>query len=174
MSRKSCKRVVRPLRTDVVHLALMGAARLTGEEVRHVFAPLQASADAMRRGVGSETDWSNLAAACCVAKAIERQGVVRGLQEHFNTIEAALQGIARRAFAGGEWMPTALYFQELDALQDLLELHEYQVRQLSGGEFKRAVDLATANVTHQARGAGTAVVGAQQRPGHAAQLALEV
>ena len=68
MSRKSCKRVVRPLRTDVVHLALMGAARLTGEEVRHVFAPLQASTDAMRRGVGSENDWSNLAAACCVAR----------------------------------------------------------------------------------------------------------
>lgn len=169
MSRKSCKRVVRPLRTDVVHLALMVAARLTGEEVRQVFAPLQASTDAMRRGVGTENDWSNLAAACCVAKAIERQGVVRGLQEHFDTIEAALQGIARRAFAGGAWAPTPLYFQELDALQLFLDLHEFQVRQLSGGEFQRAVVLATAHVRDQSK---AAVPAGQQ--GHQAPTQLEL
>ncbi len=172
MSRKSCKRVVRPLRTDGVHLALMGAARLTGEEVRTVFAPVQASADAMRRGVGTENDWSTLAAACCVARAVERQGVVRGLDEHLGVIEEALQGIARRAFAACAWTPTPLYFQELDALRLFLELHEFQVRQLSGAEFKRAVDLATANVKNQARNA--VIVGAQQHPTPSIQLALGV
>ncbi|MNX84331.1 hypothetical protein D3C86_1161240 [compost metagenome] len=79
-----------------------------------------------------------------VGDAIETQGVVRGLAGHLRSIDVALQEIGKRARSSGAWAPPALYYEERDLLDLLVDLHGHQIRSLSFGEFSRACDKAIA------------------------------
>lgn len=46
----------------------------------------------------------------------------------------------------GRWQSPTLHFQELEAIQLLLDLHHYQIKQLSFAEFRRAYDLTVAHI----------------------------
>ena len=113
---------------------------------RRLVDPLRQAARRMREGVATEAEWAMLAGAINVAKAIKGKGVVRGLAEHFASAEAALDAISRRALASGAWQATALYYQELEHVNTLVDLHEYQLGQLSYGERRLAIRTATAVV----------------------------
>lgn len=136
----------RRISLDPVRLARNGATRLTPAEISAAIDPLRAAARALREGVASEWDWSIVASAMNVAQAIERQGIVRGLQEHLRSAELALQGIQQRAMASGEWRPTSLYYQELDHISSAVDLHEYQLGQLAYSEFRQAVARAASEI----------------------------
>lgn len=137
----------RPRRlTNPIILARNAATRLTPAEIALTIEPVRTAARRMREGVGSEVDWAQLASAANVAQAIERQGIVRGLAEHLHEAEQALNAISRRALAGGEWRATALYWQEIEHLTALVDLHEFQLQQLSYGEVRRAIQAATSSV----------------------------
>jgi hypothetical protein len=56
--------------------------------------------------------------------------------------------------ATGEWRPTALYYQELDDVKAAVELHRFQLEQLSSTEAIKALDLAKGRV----RSAGGRVI----------------
>lgn len=131
---------------DTMAIALHKAAKPPRADVDEVMAATRAAFKALREGVATEYQWSILAGSLDVALAIERQGVVRGLQEHFKSAEAALQTIYDRARRPQGWFPTALHFQELDAVREFINLHDYQVRQLSRAEFIAAIDLAQAQI----------------------------
>jgi len=146
MTRGRKPRRPRWLPTNTLTLARHRAGKLSGEELASVMRPLQAAFTAMRRGVATELDWSHLASAVNVAMAIEAQGIVKGLREHFTAAELAIAGIKRRAMDSGEWKPTALYYLELDALTTAIELHQFQLENLSHGEFNRALDHAEAEI----------------------------
>lgn len=139
MSHGRPRRRERHVYINVVDLAIDRATLLTPAEIEQIIDPLRAAMRALREGVATETDWSFAASAVNVAKAIEHQGVVRGLSEHLHVAELALQGIQARAMSSSEWQPTALYYQELDTLTNLVELHVFQLQQLSFGEFRRAL-----------------------------------
>lgn len=139
-----------PARADVISHAIMSATRLTDAEIDDVLQPVESGVTSMRQGQGTLADWSNLATACTIALTIEEQGVVRGLRGHLQTIDAALQAIAKRCDTPRGWQRTALYFHEIDALGDLAFLHRHQLQALSAAEFKRAVDLATARAKQAA------------------------
>lgn len=137
--------------TNTMLLARNAATKLTPAEVAITIDPLRLAARHMREGVATEWEWSLLASAVNVAKAIERQGVVRGLGEHFEQAERALNGISQRALACSEWKPTALYWQEIEHVNALVDLHEFQLQHLSYGEAHRATRSAIAAI-HQVGG----------------------
>ncbi|MDO9235968.1 MAG: hypothetical protein Q7U28_08050 [Aquabacterium sp.] len=127
---------------DTMALALHHAAKPARADVDQVLRAVTVAAKALREGVATELQWSILAGSLDVSLAIERQGIVRGLQEHLASAARAMQSIYDRAHAGPVWRPTALHYYELDAVQTFVELHAYQVRQLSRAEFLKAIDSA--------------------------------
>jgi hypothetical protein len=135
-------------------LVLRQVTRLTTHELGQVLGPVDASMTALREGVATELQWSILASTVEIAIAVEDKGAVRGLRGHLVAAERALQGIKLRAMATGEWRPTALYYQELDDVKAAVELHRFQLEQLSSAEAIKALDLAKGRV----RAAGGRVI----------------
>lgn len=139
----------RPVVANTMGLVLHNVAKPAPADRAEVLRVLHFAHKAMREGVATEFQWSILAGAVDVSKAIERQGIVRGLGEHLASAEAALQGIYNRAMHTGSWRPTALYYQELDHIQTFVDLHEFQINQLGRQEFLAAIDQAQRSVINQ-------------------------
>lgn len=124
-------------------------AKPSSEDREHLLQMLSEPIKALREGVATELQWSIAAGAVALSQAIEAQGVVRGLTEHLASADAALQAIYNRAMATATWKPTALYYQELDALQTFAELYSFQISQLSRGEISQASHLAQRQAAKQ-------------------------
>jgi hypothetical protein len=139
----------RPVTPDTIVLATARATRATPDEVQSVLGPLSDAFKALREGVGTELQWAILAGSLNVAMTIENQGVVRGLAGHLTAAERALQGVANRAMASGAWRATALYWQEIEAIDEFVSLHRFQLEQLSNGEIRRAINRSAAIVEAQ-------------------------
>jgi len=127
---------------DTLTLALHNAAKPAKSDIDQLLAVLHDAHKALREGVATAQQWSVLAGCLDVALAIERQGVVRGLQEHLASAQAALQAIHARAETGAAWRPTALYFHELDAVRTFVHLHAMQIKHLGRAEYLRAITSA--------------------------------
>ncbi len=136
----------RPVATNPIALAVRRARKIPEQEIEAVMIPVKASFKALREGIANEHQWRILAGTVEMALAIEREGVVRGLHGHLQEAEAALAAIRLRAMATGEWRSTALYFQEIAALDEFTWLHKAQLEHLSEGEWNKAYDRALANV----------------------------
>lgn len=134
----------RPIALNPFLHALDHATKLTRAERDQVMGPLRGAAAALRQGVATELDWALAVTAVNVGDAIEAQGIVRGLAGHLRNIDLALQEIGKRARAAGTWQAPALYYEERDFLDLLVDLHDHQVKSLSFGEFSRARDTAIA------------------------------
>lgn len=93
------------------------ATILDPAEVGQIMRTISTSAQALREGTATLLQWSIVAGAIDLAHAIERQGVVRGMHEHFASADAALKSIHTRATQAGPWKPTALHYFEIDAMQ---------------------------------------------------------
>lgn len=144
-------RWARPLPMDV---ARSQATRLTPDELAKVMVPLRGALDQLRRGLASDHDWAVLAGSLGMAQTIERQRVVRGLTEHLQAADRALAAIEARASSTGRWRSPTLYFHEIDDVGTFVDLHEFQLQQLSYGEFRRAYTTTEG----QARSRGAEVV----------------
>ena len=145
MSRKRTRRAPRAVHNPFL-VGRNHATRLTAAERATVMTPLRAAADRMRRGQASDDDWAVLTGSLLMAQSIERQGVVRGLAEHLASIDRALVAIEARATRAGPWRSPTLHFHELDAIHLLLDLYQFQLEQLSYGEFRRAYEATEARV----------------------------
>jgi hypothetical protein len=141
----------RPVTLDPITLAMRRACRVPAAEIAEVMVPIASSFQALREGVATEDQWAVLAGTAELALAIEHKGVMRGLMGHLQAAEAALQAIYRRAMATGTWQRTALYFQEISALDEFIWLHKTQLEALSEGEWRAAHQRAEALV-RSARG----------------------
>jgi hypothetical protein len=158
----------KPVMLDTMKLAVRRARKVPADEIAAVMAPLRDSFRALREGVASEGQWNLLASSVELALAIERQGVVRRLRGHLTAAEAALAGIKHRAMDSGSWKPTALYYQEIEAIDTFIWLHEHQLENLSEGEWRKAADQAEAVV----RSAGGQVVDIRELQGEQVPLQL--
>ena len=145
MSRKRTRRVPRAVHNPFL-VARNHATRLTAAERATVMTPLRAAADRMRRGQASDNDWAVLTGSLLMAQSIEKQGVVRGLAGHLDGVDRALVAIEARATRAGPWRSPTLHFHELDAIHLLLDLYQFQLEQLSYGEFRRAYEATEARV----------------------------
>jgi hypothetical protein len=71
-----------------------------------------------------------------VAQEVERGGIVHGLAEHFDSAQAACEAYFARCLTGSAWHPSAVHFYELDALTTAIDLHEFQLQQLTAHEMQ--------------------------------------
>lgn len=141
----------RPVTAHTMTLATHFAAKPAAADCKEVLDMLHSAIKALREGVATEHQWSIAAGAVQVSMAVERQGIVRGLQEHLQSADECLQEIYDRALraGGGHWVRVTLYYQELDALQTFQELHAFQMAQLGRAEFLAAVDVAQKKIKAQ-------------------------
>lgn len=129
---------------DTVSLARHFAAKPSKQDREEVLGVLRDAIKALREGVATELHWSIAAGGVSVAHAIERRGLVRGLYQHLETTEEALQNIYDRAMLSGDgrWIRVTLYSREIDTLQEFMRLHEFQLNQLGRAEMLDAIDAA--------------------------------
>jgi hypothetical protein len=134
----------KPISADTMTLARHFAAKPSKQDRQEVLGVLRDAVKALREGVATELQWSVAAGSVTVAQAIERQGIVRGLHEHITTAEQALQAIYDRALriGGGRYIRATLYFNEIAALNEFVELHTFQLNQLGRAEMLAAIDEA--------------------------------
>ena len=125
-------------------------SKLTPAEVAETMDSLRTAFAHMREGVATHNEYVVLHSSMLIAQEIEQMGVVRGLQEH---ITAALQACAsyqERSGYAENWVPSDMHFHELDALGAMLDLHEYQLQQLTA----REVHLAAQRLIARTKSAG--------------------
>jgi hypothetical protein len=141
----------KPVSIDTMSLARHFAAKPSKQDREEVLGALRDAVKALREGVATEQQWSVAAGSVTVAQAIESQGIVRGLHEHITTAEQALQAIYDRALriGGGRYIRATLYFNEIDALNEFVELHTFQFNQLGRSEILAAMDAATKHTIAQ-------------------------
>lgn len=139
----------RPVAKNPIELALRRVSKIPETEIDEVLRPIRDSFRALREGVANEDQWCLMAGSIELALSIERDGVIKGLRAHLEAAERALLEIGKRARVGGTWRPTALYWQEIDAIDDFVWMHRLQLEQLSEGEWRRAHDRAVALVLSQ-------------------------
>jgi hypothetical protein len=115
--------------------------RLTEAEVAFIMRPAEAGFEALRRGVASLVNWQNLAQLVTMAVAIEASGIVTGLAVQFAAAREALQAVHARVTSDPQrptWgSSTTMHAEELIALREALQLHRFQLQQLSAGELQR-------------------------------------
>lgn len=120
---------------DTIGKALFRAARLSQAEIASTIGPARQCFTRLREGVATEDQHTVLYTILRIAQGIEESGIVRGLHEHIASALQAMDAIRARALASGAWRPTALHYYELEAITTMLDLHEFQLRQLSAGEL---------------------------------------
>ena len=134
-------------------VAMNNATKLSPQDVEQIITPCANACAAIVSGSGRREHWVTLCCSLNMSLSIERQGVVRGMSGHLASIEATLLAIAARA---GEddtpptWQPPQLSLDETDNMRLLVQLHKFQLEQLSYGEYRRAFE-ATVN---RVRGGG--------------------
>ena len=126
---------LKPGGVNTLFKALKRASALSRAEVAETMAPYRACFARLREGVATEDQHTVLATAMHIAQAIEQRGIVRGLHEHITSAQQALAAVRTRALATGTWRQTALHYYELEAITTALDLHEFQIQQLSAGEI---------------------------------------
>lgn len=135
---------------DPVRTAILRATRLTRSEREAALQPARDGFKALREGVATYGEWCHVCTLVTIALAIEDQGVIRGMREHLQAAERAIDAVYRRvqqAEGGPTWgRRTTLYFQEIEALREAIALHDAQLQVLSAGELHAAVHAAERNV----------------------------
>lgn len=127
-------------RPDTFAVINRHGTRLTHEEVASAIDPIRECLAKIRIGTATRNHLDVLQTSMLIAQEIEAQGVVRGLAEHIGSAIAACQAYTDRSMATGSWQPAAGNFDELDALATAIDLHAFQLAELTARELERAVD----------------------------------
>lgn len=151
--RRQPRRTRWPAILNTLEIVKDAVAKPPKHDVDEVMRIMTAASKAMLQGVATEKHWSVLAGGVSMGQAIERQGVVRGMSEHLASTEQALNTIFKRAHTSGAWKSPTLYFDEIDMISTFINLHDFQVRQLSRGEYSDVI----ASAGGQIRASGCSV-----------------
>ena len=120
------------------------ASRATDDEITTYLAPLRASFEALRQGIGRGEHVRILFALYWVGTALETTGGIGGLQDEIEAYGQTLEAIERRCFNADTqtWGQITLHAQELAQLRNGIELHDTQLLNCTWGEFMKARELA--------------------------------
>jgi hypothetical protein len=125
-----------------VHRAIANATLLTQPERDELMQPVRDGFQALRQGVATYAQWAAVSTGISVALTIEKIGTVRGLREHFEAAERALDAVYARVTGGAEGIAwgrrSTLYFDEIAALREAIDLHDFQLQNLSAREIHEA------------------------------------
>lgn len=111
---------------------------LKAQEVADTMQPLRDGFSLMRAGVATYDNYVVVYTIFRIANEIEKQGVVRGLAEHIQQALQACDSYYRRCMCADVWTAHELEFSELDAMASMIELHEFQLKQLTLAELHAA------------------------------------
>lgn len=146
MSRKTTRRR-RTALTNPIALALHKATGFTPVELSRIEAQLRDHFGALRSGDGTRYHFAGVCTACELGLAIESRGIVRGLRDQFQAAERLLLELRGKAEIGGGWINPILTGPQLSQLDELIDLHLFQLKQLSYGEYQAAWRLMVGRVT---------------------------
>ena len=118
-------------------------------DINDVMRTMRTAAAAFCEGHGGNDHWAVLAGHVDMAPAIERQGVVRGLAEFWQQADEVVRALYSRADIRGEWVSPTLYADEINALNKFLDMHHYQIQQLSRSEYSAAIKSAHGRIRGQ-------------------------
>jgi hypothetical protein len=136
------KRQARTLDGDLINKVLSNVSKLTPAEVAQAITPMRAAMLSLKRRTATQLDWMWLTTCAQIGMSIERQGVVRGLAKHLQDALDVCKAIHDRAMTTGDWCSPCLRGSEIETLDTAIDLHEYQLQQLSYGEFINASEHA--------------------------------
>lgn len=132
------KRQARALDGGLLAKVFSNITKLTPSEIAQVITPVRSGMLHLKRCTATQADYVWVCSAAQIGMSIERQGVVRGLASHMQAALDALESISDRGFASGQWRSPAMRAPEIEAIDTMIDLHEYQLKQLSYGEFTQA------------------------------------
>lgn len=138
----------KPVTAFTMQLAIHNAAKPAKEDRDQVQSLLVASMKALREGRATELDWSVVAGSVTVARKIEASKIVKGIQPEIDAADAALQQVYNRATCSGRWFAPTLHHQEIKTLQELVNLHKFQLDQLGRAELLNLLDKAATQVNN--------------------------
>lgn len=135
----SARRKPRQQIANVMDVVRYRIASLSDEEIAHVLAPVEDGFRALREGVALFEQWQQVTQSVTLALVIEESGIVRGLEGHFQLARAALEAIYTRVTQqpdGASWgKRTTLYFEEINAIREALDLLRFQLQHVSAQEL---------------------------------------
>jgi hypothetical protein len=126
--------------------AVEGSTALDASEIAAIIQPLRQATERLRLGQGTFDDFARAASIINIGLAIERKGVIRGLQAELDDCHRHLEAIGRRGGEAESWHPPTLWAAEIKSLNLLANLHEQQLGVLSYREYSEARTYAVAKV----------------------------
>lgn len=136
----------RPVMLNPMDLVKSRVGLVTQAECDAIMDPVHKSHKAMREGVATQWDWCNLCTVVNTGLSIEKTAL-KGVRGHLEAAYVALDLVGNRATADdGTWHGTPLYFAELDAIRDAIDIFPQQLRLISFAEYQRAMRLAEKQV----------------------------
>lgn len=84
--------------------------------------------------------------ACVMARRIEVHGVVKGLGPVIGDALRVLNDVRGRSLIDGHWRFSPPSVGELAVLREMVEMHGFQLEQLSVGEFEQVLTAARSEI----------------------------
>lgn len=132
-------RQTRPLKNPI-YAAILSATLLTAAEIEETMRPIRQCQAAIENGKASPLQLSVMETSLSIAKAVERSRIIRGLGEILQAGDAALLSLRHRSCESGQWQPATPTADELDAIKTAINMHHFQLRHVSAGEFHRIIE----------------------------------
>lgn len=129
----------RPLKNPI-YAAILSATLLTAAEIEETMRPIRQCQTAVENSRASALQLGILETSLAIAKAVEKSRIVRGLAEILQAGDAALRSLRHRSCKSGEWRPAAPTADELDTIKTAINMHHFQLRHVSAGEFHRILE----------------------------------
>lgn len=124
---------------DTIDWVTVQAVRLSEPTIASIMETVALCARYLREGVATEDQFVAFRTYMRIAQLIERERITRGFAGHIDSVLCACSCIHDRAMRTGTWHPVPINLLELDAILDMTDLFEVQLRQLTGGELDRIV-----------------------------------
>lgn len=118
-----------------IQIATALVRKIDPQVVQGMMDGLRTCLSVLRTGQGHLNDVLEFEYATMTASLIERQGVVRGLAQQIADADAAVKSMRQRNDKStGRVGP--LFGNEITALDTLIEIHHFQLKQISQGEYE--------------------------------------
>lgn len=131
---------------NTFEIAVIRARKLPADVLVGLRTSLAGSIDALGQEGDSATAWQDLCVACIMARRIEMHGVVKGLGALIGDALRVLNDVHKRSLVDGHWHFSVPSEDELAVLREMVEMHGFQLEQLSVGEFDQVLVAARSEI----------------------------
>ncbi len=136
MSRKACRRKVRPVCLDPVTLAIQGASFTPEDKLNQLRMFELGQIDAIAKGVGTLTDLRYITDLINVCETMASMGIGPEAMQACVAAEQALLGIMKRF---EKWKKLEATADQVEAFREVFRFHDAQRCAVTRGEYERAI-----------------------------------